>query len=128
MFLRVCDFVHGGGGSPGSPPGTRQTPPRREKPPPDQADPPTPRTRQTPPPASIRSMSGRYASYWNAFLYMIILLLQNNAFSQSQLSQLRSQIMAYKLLSRNQPIPENLRLAVEGKRMIGPPFSRPSMY
>ena len=49
------------------PPPTRQTPPR------DQADPL--QTRQTPPPprreedCSIRSMSGRYASYWNAFLF-----------------------------------------------------------
>lgn len=42
------------------------------------------------------------------------------AFNQSQLSQLRAQIMAYKFLARNQSIPENLRNAVEGKR---PPFS-----
>ena len=54
------------------PPGTRQTPPR---------------TRQTPPPpreadSSIPSTSGRYASYWNAFLlnemyaaYLIVCLL-----------------------------------------------------
>ena len=61
---------------PGRPPRTRQTPP-------DQADPPgpgrSPRTRQIPngpgrPPreadSSIRSMSGRYASYWNAFLFI----------------------------------------------------------
>ena len=57
------------------------------RPPRDQADPPPPqgpgrppgpgrqtppRTRQTPPPeadSSIRSTSGRYASYWNAFLF-----------------------------------------------------------
>lgn len=51
-----------------------------------------------------------------------------NAFSQSQLSQLRAQIMAYKFLARNQTIPENLRAAVEGKR---PPFGgmqRPQGY
>ena len=66
----------------GEPPRTRQTPPRKNPPPPcpDQADPtPTPDQadtplgpRRTPPPqeedCSIRSMSGRYASYWNAFL------------------------------------------------------------
>ena len=56
-------------------PGTRQTPPRQGDPPEpgrppwDQADPPS---RENPPPreedCSIRSMSGRYASYWNAFL------------------------------------------------------------
>ena len=80
------------------PPPTRQTPPRtRQTPnpqdqadphPPDQADPPpgreTPPDRQTPPgqgappgpgrpppreaDSRIRSTSGRYASYWNAFL------------------------------------------------------------
>ena len=77
------------------PPGTRNTqppqdqaptPPRDQAPPPptDQASPqdqahPPPETRhnpapeQTPPPpeadCSIRSTSGRYASYWNAFLF-----------------------------------------------------------
>ena len=53
------------------PPGPGRHPPRPGRHPPDQAD--TPQTRQTPPPreedCSIRSMSGRYASYWNAFLY-----------------------------------------------------------
>ena len=72
-------------------PRTRQTPPNQgepprqgEHPPPQQGEPPPPGPRRTPPPAgrtpprpgrppreedcSIRSMSGRYASYWNAFL------------------------------------------------------------
>ena len=83
------------------PPGTRQTPPgagdpppRTRQTPPDQADPPTPlgagdsprdqadppRSRRppgagNPPPreadCSIRSTSGRYASYWNAFLFVL---------------------------------------------------------
>ena len=51
------------------PPGP-ETHPGPGRPTPDQAD--TPRTRQTPPQeadASIWSMSGRYASYWNAFLF-----------------------------------------------------------
>ena len=80
-------------------PRTRQTPPRTRQTSPDQADPPrpgrppspdqadhppgpgrpprtrqTPQTRQTPPPeadSSIRSTSGRYASYWNAFLFIV---------------------------------------------------------
>ena len=47
-------------------PGTRD-PPTRQTPPEDQADPP-PREAD----ASIRSMSGRYASYWNAFLFFYI--------------------------------------------------------
>lgn len=37
-------------------------------------------------------------------------------FNQPQLAQLRAQIMAYKLLARNQVLPENLILAVQGKR------------
>ena len=70
-----------------TPPGPRRTPPPRDQgepprdqgEPPDQADPPStrqtpPSTRQTPPHreehCSIRSMSGRYASYWNAFLFL----------------------------------------------------------
>ena len=54
-----------------TPPWTRQTPPGpgRHPPgadtPPDQADPPHR--------GSIRSTSGRYASYWNAFLFFIYL-------------------------------------------------------
>ncbi len=53
---------------------------------------------------------------------------QGNAFNQGQLNQLRAQIMAYKLLARNQQIPDNLRMALEGKRMMGPQFAgnRPS--
>ncbi|XP_074643538.1 SWI/SNF-related matrix-associated actin-dependent regulator of chromatin subfamily A member 2-like [Tubulanus polymorphus] len=42
------------------------------------------------------------------------------AFNPPQLQQLKAQIMAYKLLARTHGIPENLRLAVEGKRL--PPF------
>ena len=75
-----------------TPPQTRQTPlPEQTPPPRDQADTPldqadTPQTRQTPPgpgrhpprtrppspreaDCSIRLTSGRYASYWNAFLF-----------------------------------------------------------
>ena len=55
------------------PPDQRPTP-RPGRHPPDQADPPGPG--RPPPPreadASIRSMSGRYASYWNAFLCTIM--------------------------------------------------------
>ncbi|KAK7501203.1 hypothetical protein BaRGS_00007688 [Batillaria attramentaria] len=46
-------------------------------------------------------------------------------FNNVQLHQLKAQIMAYKLLARTQPIPENLRLAVEGKRHMGPYQPRP---
>ena len=70
---------------PGRPPHRpSRHPPRTRQTPPDQADPPTkqtppgpgrnPRDQAEPPPppeadSSRRSMSGRYASYWNAFLY-----------------------------------------------------------
>ena len=71
VFTHVCDSVHGGvlRAAP-LPPGTRQNPPPRdqaETPPPDQADPP-PQEED----CSIRSMSGRYASYWNAFLLNLL--------------------------------------------------------
>ena len=71
----------------GEPPGTRQIPPHRENPPRDQAD--TPPAGRTPPPdqgdlpreedCSIRSMSGRYASYWNAFLSAIEIFSKKTA-------------------------------------------------
>ena len=71
---------------PETPPDQAYTPhlhPSGPETPPDQADPPgnrdpptrqiPPRDQRPPPPrkadASIRSMSGRYASYWNAFLF-----------------------------------------------------------
>ena len=52
----------------GDTPQTRQTPQTRENPPAGRTPPPGPR--RTPPEedCSIWSMSGRYASYWNAFL------------------------------------------------------------
>ena len=52
-----------------TPPRTRQTPPQTRQTPPDQADPPPDPPREAD--SSIRSMSGRYASYWNAFLLKI---------------------------------------------------------
>lgn len=45
-------------------------------------------------------------------------------FSSPQLMQLRAQIMAYKLLARSQPLPEHVRIAVQGK--TGAPV-KPSM-
>ena len=68
------------------PPRTSQTPPGADTTPPAQTDLPTPgsrhppRSRHHPPPGpgrpppeadfSLRSTSGRYASYWNAFLFV----------------------------------------------------------
>ncbi|KAI1900375.1 hypothetical protein AGOR_G00049310 [Albula goreensis] len=56
-----------------------------------------------------------------------------SAFSPVQLQQLRAQILAYKILGRGQPLPENLQLAVQGKRSlptmqqqpVSAPYSRP---
>ena len=67
MFLQACVCPHGGGGSAsvhtGMPPGSRhpqeQTPPGSRHPP--GAD--------TPPPRRDGHCCGRYASYWNAFLF-----------------------------------------------------------
>ena len=65
VFTGICDSVHRGGGLPqcmlGYPPGL----PGPDPPRPDPPGPDPPREAD----ASIRSMSGRYASYWNAFLY-----------------------------------------------------------
>ena len=99
IFKPVCHSVHRAAGSAsvhaGMPPHTppprsrhpppRPDPPRADTPPPSrtppqsrhsppQQTPPRPDTppEQTPPPeadSSIRSTSGRYASYWNAFLF-----------------------------------------------------------
>ena len=104
IFAPVCHSIHGGGGIPegteADPPGSRppwsrppweQTPPPPQDQTPPRADypPPTPpRTRHTPPPreaeSGIRSTSGRYASYWNAFLFLHIfkrtLLIKRNYF------------------------------------------------
>ena len=55
-------------------PRTKENPPQTKENPPGTKENPPPQTRQTPPPeedCSIRSMSGRYASYWNAFLFSI---------------------------------------------------------
>lgn len=54
-------------------------------------------------------------------------------FSSVQLQQLRAQILAYKILGRGQPLPENLQLAVQGKRtlpvmqpqQVSSPYNRP---
>ncbi|XP_066566718.1 putative global transcription activator SNF2L2 isoform X3 [Amia ocellicauda] len=54
-------------------------------------------------------------------------------FSPVQLQQLRAQILAYKILGRGQPLPDNLQLAVQGKRTlpamqqqpVNTPYNRP---
>ena len=84
MFLQASVILLTGGcvcqvppPGPGTPPGTRCTP-QDQVPPQDQVHPPgtryTPRGPGTPPrdqvhPPEIRPTSGRYASYWNAFLF-----------------------------------------------------------
>ena len=82
MFLHVSVILLTGGISGEHPPprtkenptpGPRRNPPgTKENPPRDQGEPLPPGTKETPPPGeehcSIRSMSCRYASYWNAFL------------------------------------------------------------
>ena len=64
MFLQVSVILSTRGGSPENPPPrTKENPPRTRQTP--------PRIKETPPreeDCSIRSMSGRYASYWNAIL------------------------------------------------------------
>ena len=96
MFLHVSVILFTGGGSPGreNPP-DREEPPGQGEPPPNQVDPPgpgrPPGTRENPPPgrenppgpgrppreadSRIRSTSGRYTSYWNAFLLVFLCVL-----------------------------------------------------
>ncbi|XP_011302316.1 ATP-dependent helicase brm isoform X2 [Fopius arisanus] len=52
---------------------------------------------------------------------------ERQTFSSQQLQQLRVQIMAYRLLARNQPLSQQLALAVQGPQMpgIGPSQVRP---
>ena len=68
--------------APGSRPPLEQTLPSRHPPmqtPPEQTPPlgaDIPQNRNSPPPeadSGIRSMSGRYASYWNAFLFFSVI-------------------------------------------------------
>ncbi|KAB0802651.1 hypothetical protein PPYR_04837 [Photinus pyralis] len=44
-----------------------------------------------------------------------------SAFTQVQMQQLRVQIMAYRMLARNQPLTQQMTLAVQGKRPDGAP-------
>ena len=50
--------------------------------------------------------------------------IRQQHFAPQQLHQLRAQIMAYKLLARNQPLPEQLKMSMEGKRMYPQQMSR----
>ncbi|XP_022919947.1 ATP-dependent helicase brm isoform X2 [Onthophagus taurus] len=45
----------------------------------------------------------------------------NSVFNSGQMGQLRAQIMAYRMLARNQPINQQLVMAVQGKRPDGTP-------
>jgi len=42
--------------------------------------------------------------------------MRSSFLSPTQIQQLRAQIMAYRFLARNQPVPQNVGLAVQGKR------------
>ena len=42
-----------------------------------------------------------------------------HAFGANQLAQLRAQIMAYRLLARNQPLSPELTMAIQGKKPDG---------
>ena len=87
VFTGVCDSVHRGGSASvhaGIPLPPSRNPPRADPPGPGRP----PRSRQTPPHStppeadcSIRSTSGRYASYWNAFLLLLRILLRLDNFT-----------------------------------------------
>ena len=73
IFTPVCHSVHRGGGVLPKCMLEYHTPP--EQTPPEQTHPPRADTPPPGPDSSIRSTSGRYASYWNAFLYSQMLTL-----------------------------------------------------
>lgn len=53
--------------------------------------------------------------------------MKSSFLSPTQVHQLRAQIMAYRLLARNQPLPANIGMAAQGKRTELPPIqSQPS--
>ena len=74
IFLHLSVILFTGGSSLGRTPSARENPPGPARhPPPPRAD-TTPLAQTDPPPEadfSLWSMSGRYASYWNAFLFVI---------------------------------------------------------
>ena len=107
MFLHVSVILFMGGLQAGrippwtgrTPPG-RENPPGREEPPLDRENPSgpgrppqvgrTPHIREEPPPEAdsrIQSTSGRYASYWNAFLFSNSFLSKNRNVGHSKLLQ-----------------------------------------
>merc|ERR1711993_205212 len=51
-------------------------------------------------------------------------------FQNTQMLQLRAQIMAYRILAHNQPLPPQIAMAVQGKRpeQGGPPGSNQASY
>lgn len=48
--------------------------------------------------------------------------MKSSFLSSTQVLQLRAQIMAYRYLSRNQPVPSNIGMAAQGKRTDLPPL------
>ena len=86
FFTRVCDSVHRGGVCPiacwDRPPS-----PRSRHPPPEE-DTPGEQTPQYSACWEIRATSGRYASYWNAILFILLLLFSR--FSQALCNERRS--------------------------------------
>lgn len=47
--------------------------------------------------------------------------MKSSFLSPTQVQQLRAQIMAYRLLARNQPVPTSIGMAAQGKRTDLPP-------
>ena len=86
MFLHASVCPQGGGSAQcmlGYHLPEADTPPKRQnsrrQTPPPEADPPE---ADTPPPRSSRSMSSRYASYWNAFLFQLIFTAHKRSLGQ----------------------------------------------
>ncbi|XP_060525669.1 ATP-dependent helicase brm-like [Cylas formicarius] len=128
-------------GHPPPPPPQNHPPPQSHPPPqghPSQGMPPAPGgiPNQQPPPGqenlcaiqrAIDSMEEKGMQEDPRYSQLLALRARSNGaastFTQTQMSQLRNQIMAYRYLARNQPIPHQILMALQGKKPDGTPQS-----
>ncbi|CAG2107217.1 unnamed protein product [Medioppia subpectinata] len=93
--------------------------------PPQQPPPQSQQLLPPPPPQSPQSMSPLNGDYMTAGAQQFP---QNESkLNGQQVNQLRYQIMAYRLLARNQPIPDHITAAIQGKRITPSAPSSPQL-
>ncbi|XP_050309187.1 ATP-dependent helicase brm-like isoform X4 [Anthonomus grandis grandis] len=108
----------GGHAPPGHPSPTHRTSPG----PPSQGPPPPGQENLRALQSAIDSMDEKGMQEDPRYSQLLALRARANgtaALSQMQMTQLRNQIMGYRFLARNQPIPQHLFMALQGKRPDG---------